>query len=189
MTNRILNADALLDWFYDIATYKQNNNEIALFVDIKYGDIFDKINELATPAEPQESVYDDVFELINKVRKQTEPLKQGDFKYGWNAGLLALENELILFVNRNPQESIFDAEGWNNNFAETPQGYDTPILIKYYCDWKKCKRVTVGHYSENPDCPEEDGFYTWYETGCIGESNKVKNLISWRLLPTGGNHD
>jgi hypothetical protein len=85
-----------------------------------------------------------------------------------------------------PQESV-DADGWNNNFAEAPQDYDTPILIKYYCDWKKCERVTVGHYSENPDCPEEDGFYTWYETGCIGESNKVKNLISWQLLPTGDN--
>lgn len=137
MINKMIPADLLLQWFSN-QTYISFIDDIAVrFVDIKYGDIINKINELATPAP-------------------------------------------------EPQESIFDADGWNNNFAEAPQGYDTPILIKYYCDWNKAEGVTVGHYEEPvADYGKEGGFYTWYETGCIGETDKVKNLIAWRLLPTG----
>lgn len=94
--------------------------------------------------------------------------------------------EQVEFIAPTPQQSIFDAEGWCSDFNKAPQDYDTPILVKYYCGWGKCKRVTVGHYEDAiADYSHESGFYTYYETGCIRETKKINDLISWKLLPTG----
>ena len=52
MTKKILDVDVLLQWFSN-QTYINFIDDVAVnFVDIKYGDIINKINELATPAEP-----------------------------------------------------------------------------------------------------------------------------------------
>lgn len=78
---------------------------------------------------------------------------------------------------------------WNTDFEEAPQDYDTPILIKYYCNWKKCERITVGHYEEVLGEPDYTGFHTWYDTGCMGESKVIKNLISWKLITPLSNEE
>jgi hypothetical protein len=68
---------------------------------------------------------------------------------------------ILRLQSKMQKESIFDTDDWNNNFDQAPQDYDTQFLIKYYCDWKKCERVTVGHYEEAiEDYSHEAGFYT-----------------------------
>ena len=53
MTKRMIDADLLLQWFSNQTYINFIDDIVVRFVDIKYGDIINKINELAKEAKWQ----------------------------------------------------------------------------------------------------------------------------------------
>jgi len=51
MTNKMIPADILLEWFSNQTSINFIDDVAVNFVDIKYGDIINKINELAKEAK------------------------------------------------------------------------------------------------------------------------------------------
>ena len=195
MSKKMIDADALIKALKPYMQSVEICDKYAGTEIVEWEDLQIEINKLAPPApEPQGKMidFDVLMKCVNSLYTRCQVPNKGDYSLFMISKDLELSNifmncldvlvkevEEISTIATKPRETI---NNWNTNFEEAPQDYDTPILIKYYCDWKKCERITVGHYEEVLGEPDYTRFYTWYETGCTGENKLIKNLISWKSI-------
>jgi hypothetical protein len=179
MTNKIISN--IVEKINELTT-PENENEYCQWTIER---VFEKINEIATPAEPQKQAIIDFFVAFkgNVERELEAPLDDSllgitaDNAYiaGLKTAINIADNTASDVIDRlkiEPQQSIFDADGWcwdlslidlNNNDEQ------------YHLLYKNINRDFIGQYVG----------YAWQT--CYDHE-----IIAWRplpKLPTGGDND
>ena len=125
MTNRMIDADVFLDWITKM-------HSTGLCVDlIHVNTLTKKINELATPVEPQENCKSNLtkftMQLFETIGQNVEAgkidINDDSFDKMETIAFRLIDAIKIQAPTPEPQEIIFDAEGWSSDFTNVPDEY------------------------------------------------------------------
>lgn len=187
MTKRMIDADALLDWI-------DNYIPDAYLVSIGVDTLKKKIKELTIPApEPQESVNADALDKLETW------LSEHTSKF--DASIYSFKQTIKeLSINNQPQESIFDADGWcwdmdlapHNGCHLLMKNYDSDDFFIVY----DCYKNIDEDYWRSHSLPDEAELWNGFKTDNIINNNGLKDVsldeyeeVAFQLLPklpTGG---
>jgi hypothetical protein len=102
-----------------------------------------------------------------EIEKNNCPFIDSNSKRGWGCALMNIEQHIGLMITPEPQESIFDADGWSKDFSIMPK--DTWVQITF----NNCVKA-IAKFDKNLNIICTD----WCDV------DKIKTINKWRPLPT-----